>query len=190
MFGSPLAGQSTFGSAPAPAGLGQFGAAPPAALLGQPGYGGEGPDRPAVAMPMGQGSYASAGPGQPNVDLGWSPPAGATSVAGWTGEPEAPSAPRSSRGRIIALIVIMVLFVVGVGAFVGWNLTHHASAFTVGACVQQSGSDGLVTDCSTPGSYRIVDLIDTDTCADNQPSLVLTDRVGGGKKWACLVPAN
>ena len=35
-------------------------------------------------------------------------------------------------------------------------------------------------------------IVDTDSgCPDaNQPSLVLTERVGGSKKWACLEPVG
>jgi hypothetical protein len=88
--------------------------------------------------------------------------------------------------------VVAVLIVVGVGGFVGWSLTNKASDFVVDACVKQNGNDAVLTDCNGAGVYKITTIVDAENgCPDaNQPSLVLTQRVGGGKKWACLTPSN
>jgi hypothetical protein len=108
----------------------------------------------------------------------WSPP----SVA-----PER----KPRRGLIIALIVTAVVVVVAVGAYVGWSMKNGTSAFTIGACVQQQGTDAAVVDCSTSGAYEIKSIVDVENgCPDaNQPSLVLTDANGGHKQYACLAPA-
>jgi hypothetical protein len=111
--------------------------------------------------------------------------------AGWTeGEQEPPR--KSRRGLIITIIAAAILVVVGVGGYVGWSLTNNTSAFTEGVCVKQDGSDAVVTECSSAGAYKIVSIVDAENgCTDaNQPSLVLTERIGGGRKFACLAPAS
>jgi hypothetical protein len=159
-----------------------------------------------MPSPMGQGSYSAPGTyGQPAADPGrprdgYGQPVG--QPGGQPGGPQGgqpawaesePQAPvrKSRKGLIIALIVAAVVLVVGVGGYVGWSLTNRGSAFTVGACVKPDGGDAVVTDCSTSGAFKITNIVDTENgCTDpNQPSLVLTERVGGGHKWACLAPA-
>ncbi len=195
-FGQPPAGQGSFGSAPAygqpPAGaptqLGQ-----PAGPGGPGGYGGY--DRPGTPQQGGQGTYGSPVYGQPQGEQGRSrdgqPPAGPGSAA-WAEPGQEPPQRKSKRGLIITFISVAVLIVVGVGAFVGWSLTNQASDYAVGVCVKQSGNDAVVTECSGADVFRITSIVSSDSgCPDpNQPSLVLTERVGGSKKWACLEPVS
>lgn len=210
-FGQPPPGQGSFGAAPT---YGQPAPGTPAPSTGTPGYSGGGYDRSGMAapmgqmgqqpmgqqpmgqqmgqQPMGQGSYGAPGYGQVPADQGrrdaGQPPAG-----GWAeGEQQEPPPRKSRRGLIVAVIVVVVLVVVGVGGFVGWSLTNHTSDFKVGACVKQNGADAVVTDCGGSGAYKITSIVETENgCPDaNQPSLVLVERVGGGKKWACLAPSS
>jgi hypothetical protein len=141
---------------------------------------------------MGQGSFGQPSYGQPSPPPEPARPGKGVPPGGWpyVGQVEAP--PRKSRkGLIIALVVAAVLVVVGIGGYVGWSLTNQTSAFTVGACVKQDGSAGVIVDCSTSGAFRITSIEDSVTaCPDaNQPSLVLTGGVGGSRKYACLAPA-
>jgi hypothetical protein len=175
----PSAPQAQFNSAPAPATYG----APPASSPPQPQYGGS-YDRPA---PMGQGGYSPGMYGQPAADPGQ---AGRGIQASWP-EPEQ-AKPKSRRGLIITLIIAAVVVVVGIGGYVGWSLTNRGSDFKAGACVKQSGTDSVVlADCTAAGAYKITNIVDTENgCPDaNQPTLVLTERVGGNRRWACLTPA-
>ena len=195
-FGQPPSGPGSFGQ-PAPYGqqpAGQGGApAPSSPPAGSSGYAGAGYDRQApIGQQMGQAAYSapvygqSPDQGRPRETAGQAP------MGGWA-ESEQEVAPRKSkRGLIISFIVVVILIVVGVGGFVGWSLTNRASDFTVGACVKQDGNDAVVTDCAGAGVYKITSIADAENgCPDtNQPSLVLTARVGGGKKWACLAPAS
>jgi hypothetical protein len=196
-FGQPPPGQGSFG---APPGYGQppgqGGApAPSGPPAGAPGYAGGGYDRQNMPAPMGQqtGSYGAPAYGQPPANQGRAREGGQPSLGG-RGDSEQEAAPRKSRrGLIVTFIVVAVLIVVGIGGFVGWSLTNRPSAFTVGACVKKANTDAVVTDCSgTPGVYKITSIADAENgCPDaNQPSLVLTQKVGGTKKWACLAPAS
>ena len=56
------------------------------------------------------------------------------------------------RGLIIALIVTAVLVVVAVGGYVGISLKRGDTDYSVGKCVQQSGTKATVVDCSVEGS--------------------------------------
>jgi len=82
--------------------------------------------------------------------------------------------------------------VVGVGGYVGWSLTNRGATFAVGDCVKEDGGNAVATECSATGAYRITSIVDTEnTCPDaKQPSLVLTERVGGARRYACLAPAG
>jgi hypothetical protein len=137
---------------------------------------------------MGQGGYQPAYGQQP------APPVRETSgppTGGWPYVEGQPGEERKSRkGLIIALIVVAVVIVVGVGGFVGWSLTTRGSEFVVGACVKQAGTDAVVVDCSTSGAFRITSIEDTEgTCPDaNQPTVVLTGPIGN-RRYACLAPA-
>jgi hypothetical protein len=196
-FGQPPAGQGSFGAPPygqAPAGGQNAPASPP---QGAPNYGG-GFDRlgPQPGQPGQQGQpgpYGSPVYGQQQGDPGRRD--GGQAPTGWAepGQEPQPPAGKSKRGLIVTVIVVAVLIVVGVGAFVGWSLTNKTSDFTVGACVKQDGSDAVITDCAGgSGVFKIASIVDAENgCPDaNQPSLVLTERVGGAKKWACLTPVS
>jgi hypothetical protein len=144
-----------------------------------------------MPAPMGQNPYGAPAYGQQPVEQGR--PREGQGPGGWA-EPgqEQPPARKSKRGLIITFIAVAILIVVGVGGFVGWSLTNRGSDFTVGACVKQDGTDAVVTDCGGAGVYKITTIVDAENgCPDaNQPSLVLTERVGGAKKWACLAPSS
>jgi hypothetical protein len=150
-----------------------------------------------------QGSYQSSTYGQPppadqpwqrEPDQPWQrESAPAPGAGGWSYEesPQPQPSRKSRRGLIIALVAAAVVVVVGVGGYVGWSLTNRTSQFTVGSCVRQDGGSAVSIDCGTSGAYEITSIVETDGgCSDvNQPSLVLTE-IGGGKKYACLVPAS
>jgi hypothetical protein len=195
-FGQPPPGQGSFGGAPGHGQPppGQGGApAPSGPQAGAPGYAGGGYDRQNMPASMAQqmGSYGGPAYGQPPAEQGR--PGGQPPLGG-RGDSEQEGAPRKSkRGLIVTSIVVVVLIVVGIGAFVGWSLTNRGSAFVVDACVKKANNDAVVTNCSgDPGVYKITSIVDAENgCPDaNQPSLVLTQRVGSSKKWACLAPAS
>jgi hypothetical protein len=93
---------------------------------------------------------------------------------------------------IIGLIIVVVLGVVGIGAFVGISLlTKGGTQYDVGQCVQPQGGGAAVVDCSTPGAYKVVASVNSQNdCTDaTQPWLEVPDATGG-KSYRCLEPAN
>lgn len=109
--------------------------------------------------------------------------------SGWNYEPPEPAS-KSRRGLIVTLIAVAVLIVVGIGGWVGWSLTNSGTTFAVNDCVKQQGNDGVKTECTDEGAYRITEIMETDNaCPDPmQPTLQITER-DGGRKYACLTPA-
>lgn len=203
--GPPEAGQSSGGAAP-----GYGGAAPGYGSGEVPGFASYGggavsPTTPvspplpvSVSPPQQRSSPASpllTGPsGQPGY--GEPPDPRTVPVGPWPDAqqpPEVQQPTRSSQSRrgllIVSLVVAAVVVAVG-GAFVAWRLTDASSSFTVGTCVVQDGSDAAIAECSAPHTYKIIGIVETENgCADaRQPSLVLTERVGGRQTWACLEP--
>jgi hypothetical protein len=179
-------GQQPYGAAPGGAPMG-----PPPASMGQPALGQPGSmGQPALGQPAPPaGGYAPPSY-PPATDYGRDK---MVPTGGWPYVGEVPAAPRKSRrGLIITIIALVVVFVVGVGGYIGWSLTTRGTTYKVGDCVRQNGSDGAsVVGCTTTGSYRITSIVDTEAgCTDTtQPSLVLTSS-GGKKQYACLVPTG
>ena len=68
-------------------------------------------------------------------------------------------------------------------------MSTSSSAFVVGACVQQDGTQAEIVDCGVPGAYKITQLVDDEAqCPDpTQPSLLLTDAAKS--RVACLGPS-
>jgi hypothetical protein len=180
----------TFGQPPAPAGYGSapggFGGAPTS--FGPP---------PAPPAPYGQ-PPAGGGFDAPRRDGGGygGPP---TQGFGGGYEPEydrqAPPPPmptqrRPRRGLIIGLIVVVVLAVAGIGAFIGISALSNGTKFEKGQCVQRQGDSAVVVDCSTPGAYRVVAVVNSQNdCTDaSQPWLEIPNATGGS--YRCLEPAN
>jgi len=127
--------------------------------------------------------------GQPSY--GPPPDQGRPRDEGWSGGESEPPKRKSKRGLIIGLIAAVIVVVVGVGGYVGWSLTKGSSDFAVGTCVKQNGSAGLVVDCGTEGAFKITSIEDAvGKCPDaNQPTLKLTEGIGGSTRYACLSPA-
>jgi len=91
----------------------------------------------------------------------------------------------------VALIVTAVLVVVAVGGYVGISLKRGDTDYSVGKCVQQSGTKATVVDCSVEGAYRITSNVDSESqCTDaKQPWLAVTDPAGK-TTYRCLAPAS
>ncbi len=105
-------------------------------------------------------------------------------------EQPAEPAKKSRRGVTIAVIIVAVLVVVGVGGYVGLKLATKGNQFVVGACVKQDGANATVVDCSTPGSFVITDVVPSgQSCPDvGLPSVTLTDS-NNNTTYACLKPS-
>lgn len=169
------------------AGPGQYGGPPmgaPPGSMGPPagGYGPGPGERPGMT-PMGQGGYQPA--------YGQAPQHEGVPTGGWPYVESPPTTRKSRKGLIIALIIVAVVLVVGVGGYVGWSLTSRGSDYVEGACVKQAGGDAVIVDCATAGAYRITSIEDNEGgCPDpNQPTVVLTGPVGN-RRYACLAPAG
>ena len=97
---------------------------------------------------------------------------------------------RPRRGLIIALIVTAILVVVAVGAYVGISLKRGATDYSVGKCVQQSGTQPTVVDCSVEGAYRIVSTVNSENeCPDPKQPWLAVNEPAGSTTYRCLAPA-
>jgi hypothetical protein len=191
-YGPPPA-PPTYGQPPAP---GSYGSAPG-------GYGGPpssfGPPQapPSYGQPPAGGAFDAPRGGygsapSPNYGGGYSPP-----PSDFGGDYEAPPPPlpqqrKPRRGLIVALIVIVVLAVSGVGAFIAISLkTKGGTQYEVGQCVLPQGGDAVVVDCSTAGAYRVVSSVSSqDQCTDASQPYLQVPNATGGSSYRCLASAN
>jgi hypothetical protein len=169
--GQPF-GQPSGGPAGAPPAFGPAQGSPMGQAYGQPSYSSPPPPPPASAPDAGR---------QPNV----MPQAG-----GWPHAEDGEQPRKSRKGLTIALIVIAILAVAGVGSYVGLKLATRADVYVVGACVRQDGTEAAIVECGASGAYKITQLVDNESqCPDaTQPSLLVT--AGGKTQVACLGPAQ
>ncbi|WP_330186259.1 hypothetical protein KZZ52_00535 [Dactylosporangium sp. AC04546] len=114
-------------------------------------------------------------------------------AAGDTGIPTPAPAPKSRRGLLVGLVVVIVVFLLAVaGTAIVVALNNAGStSFAVNSCVKQDGDSAKKASCSDGDSFQIVSKVDKpESCSDaSQPYIVLQHK-GQKDEVLCLRPAN
>ncbi|GAB3867321.1 LppU/SCO3897 family protein [Dactylosporangium cerinum] len=152
---------------------------------------------PPPATGVYQASVPSAAPPGPHYsDLvtmpGDAPPQAGAPVGGDPGVPTPPAAPKSKRGLILGLVVVVVVFllaVAGTGIVVALN-NAGSTSFAVNSCVKQDGDSAKKASCSDKDAFTIVQKVEKpESCSDaSQPYIVLQHK-GQKDEVLCLRPA-
>ena len=106
--------------------------------------------------------------------------------------PTPPAAPKSKRGLVLGLVVVVVVFllaVAGTGIVVALN-NAGSTSFAVNSCVKQDGDSAKKASCSDKDAFTIVQKVEKpESCSDaSQPYIVLQHK-GQKDEVLCLRPA-
>jgi hypothetical protein len=164
-----------------------------------PGPGGAGP-----AFEPGVQSRATVTPPPgPDETSSWPGPAGATAGADqsrfeqFKPDTETPAKPESTSVRRLPLVLLVVLgavLVVGVPIGIVWLIgrgSDNGFSASVGDCVKPSGTEAVKANCSDPGTFSVVSIVDAkEQCPDPEQPYVQNPTSGGKNQILCLKPSS
>ncbi|WP_327007140.1 hypothetical protein OHA72_07615 [Dactylosporangium sp. NBC_01737] len=151
---------------------------------------------PPPATGVYQASVPSAAAGPHYSDLvtmpGDPPPQAAAPVGGDPAVPTPPAAPKSKRGLVLGLVVVVVVFllaVAGTGIVVALN-NAGSTSFAVNSCVKQDGDSAKKASCSDKDAFTVVQKVEKpESCSDASQPYVVLQHKGQKDEVLCLRPA-
>jgi len=102
-------------------------------------------------------------------------------------------APKSKRGLLIGLAIVVVVFLLAVaGPAIVVAISNAGSTnFAVNSCVKQDGDGAKSADCSDAGSFRIVSKVEKpESCSDASQPYIVLEKKGQKEQVLCLRPAS
>ena len=164
-----------------------------------PGPGGAGP-----AFEPGVQSRATVTPPPgPDETSSWPGPAGATADSDqsrfeqFKPDTETPAKPENTSVRRLPLVLLVVLgavLVVGVPIGIVWLIgrgSDNGFSASVGDCVKPSGTEAVKANCSDPGTFSVVSIVDAkEQCPDPEQPYVQNPTSGGKNQILCLKPSS